>query len=66
MERESLEVVTRFAAVIVAQYLTGNENKIMKIIITTIIIQWNVNIMKDYGTGKICLLYGVCYIEVPP
>ena len=39
---------------------------VMKIIITTIITQWNVNIMKDYGTGKICLLYGVCYIEVPP
>ena len=34
----------RLAAVIVAQYLRGNENKI--IIIITIIIQWNLNIMK--------------------
>ena len=36
----------RLAAVIVAQYLRGNENKI--IIIMTIIIQWNLNIMKGY------------------
>ena len=35
----------RLAAVIVAQYLTGNETKIV-IIIITIIIQWNLNIMK--------------------
>ena len=35
----------RLAAVIVAQYLRGNENKII-IIIITIIIQWNLNIMK--------------------
>ena len=36
----------RLAAVIVAQYLRGNENKIIIIIIITIIIQWNLNIMK--------------------
>ena len=35
----------RLAAVIVAQYLRGNENKII-IIIITIIKQWNLNIMK--------------------